>query len=77
MDAWIKNESILVGKGDRGKTRLCGHKFYVGHHERMEQYLWAQKGRSRIVKKGWDSPLDEYQMEDRRDALYPQRPTGL
>jgi len=24
MDAWIKNESILVGKGDGGKTRPCG-----------------------------------------------------
>lgn len=52
MDAWIKNESILVGKGDRGKTRPCGHKFCVGHHERMEQYPVALSGDSHIVKKG-------------------------
>ena len=52
MDAWIKNESILVGKGDGGKTRLCGHKFCVGHHERMEHYAVGPSGDSHIVKKG-------------------------
>jgi len=59
MDAWIKNESILVGKGDGGKTRLCGHKFCIGHHERMELYLWTAKGRSLLLKRGEIPQLDE------------------